>query len=144
MALLTQFHLCRISDGLRAQVELRGQLLPEPADIAVADQELRAPAILGLAPLSQREGRTSLAMSDGRAGRLHPELVDACRLSPPSFSFLRQTERPVVQLRGRRPNVPKTAEEEGGYKRLMLKARPEKRSREKARVRGRSFREDFI
>ena len=110
MALLIQFRLCRISDGLRAQVELRGQLLPEPADIAVADQELRAPAILGLAPLSQREGRTSLAMSDGRAGRLHPELVDACRLSPPSFSFLRQTERPVVQLRGRRPNVPKTAE----------------------------------
>jgi len=82
----------------------------------------------------------------GSPSRVGWELVDACRLSPPSFSFLRQTERPVVQLRGRRPNVPKTAEgeEEGGYKRLMLKARPEKRSREKARARGRSFREDFI
>ena len=54
--------LLSIADGLRVQVELGGELLPEPADIAVTDQELRAPAILGPAALPQREGRAGLAV----------------------------------------------------------------------------------
>ena len=58
------YHISKISiaDGLRVQDELGGELLPEPVDIAVADQELRAPAILGPAALPQREGRAGLAV----------------------------------------------------------------------------------